>query len=112
MKDESLTFEGAYRLFGAVTELDKRRRFGHYFDFWWVATRDANVTVRLEYRQQNLRGFVQAREVDYGNARGHHKTEFQVIGDDFFNDGRIGSWRCLLIENGRIVAENKSFLWR
>lgn len=112
VRDESLTFEGGYRLFGAVTELDRKQRYGHYFDFWWRAKRDAAVTVRLEYRQQNLRGFVQAREVAYPKGGGHHKTEFQVIGDDFLSDGRIISWRCLLIENGRIVAEDKSFLWR
>lgn len=112
IKDEALNFEGSYRLFGAVTDLDKRRRFGEYFDFWWRAKRNTNLTVRLEYRQLNLRAFVQAREVTYQNGRGSHKTEFQVIGDDFLSDGRITSWRCLLIENGRIVAENKSFLWR
>lgn len=112
IRDEAISFEGAYRLWGAVTELDRHQRFGHYFDFWWRAKRDATVTVRLEYRQLNLRGFAQAREVTYPHARGSHKTEFQVIGEDFFNDGRIGSWRCLLIENGHIVAENKSFLWR
>ena len=29
--------ESAYRLFGAVTELDQRRRYGNYFDFFWRA---------------------------------------------------------------------------
>ncbi len=110
--DEALGFESSYRLFGAVTDLDRRRRFGQYYDFFWRAKRDANITVRLEYRQLNLRSFVQAREVSYPNARGSHKTEFQIIGDDFASDGRITSWRCLLIENGHIVAETKSFLWR
>ena len=110
--DEALGFEGSYRMFGAVTDLDRRRRFGQYYDFFWRAKRDANVTVRLEYRQLNLRSFVQAREVSYPNARGSHKTEFQIIGDDFNSDGRITSWRCLLIENGHIVAQDKSFLWR
>src|SRR6188472_3172019 len=33
----SVAAEDAYRLFGAVTELDKRRRYGHYFDFFWRA---------------------------------------------------------------------------
>jgi len=112
IRDESIGFEVAYRLYGAVTDLDRRLRFGHYFDFFWKAKRDAAITVRLEYRQQNLRGFVQAREVVYPKARGSHKTEFQVVGEDFLNDGRITSWRCLLIESGRIVAEDKSFLWR
>ena len=54
---------------------------------------------------------LQAREIRYPNARGHHKTEFAIIGDDFFDDGRVIAWRCLLIENGRIVAEKKSYLW-
>ncbi|HSH38061.1 MAG TPA: hypothetical protein VK993_04680 [Chthoniobacterales bacterium] len=112
VRDPSIGFEGAYRLHGAVTGLDQRRRFGHYFDFFWRAKRSANVTVRLEYRQQTLRSFTQAREVSYANVRGNTKTSFAVIGDDFFADGRITAWRCLLVENGRIVAEERSFLWR
>ena len=112
VRDPSIGFEGAYRLHGAVTELDKRRRFGHYFDFFWRAKRPANVTVRLEYRQQNLRSFTQAREVSYENVKGNTKTSFAVIGDDFWSDGRITAWRCLLIENGKIVAEDRSYLWR
>ncbi|HMJ05575.1 MAG TPA: hypothetical protein VK474_04905 [Chthoniobacterales bacterium] len=104
--------EAAFRLFGAVTELDKRRRSGHYFDFFWRAKRAAPVTVRLEYQQDLLRSLTQAREVNYPNGKGSHKTEFAVIGDDFINDGRIIAWRCLLIVNGRIVAEDRSYLWR
>lgn len=104
--------ETAYRLFGAVTELDRRRRYGHYFDFFWRARKAVPVTVRLEYRQQKLRSFTQARELTYPNGKGSHKTAFAVIGDDFFNDGRVISWRCLLIVDGRIVAEDRSYLWR
>ena len=112
VRDPAIGFEGAYRLHGAVTELDKRRRFGHYFDFFWRAKRNADVTVRLEYRQQNLRSFTQAREVSYSDVRGNTKTSFAVIGDDYWSDGRITAWRCLLIENGKIVAEDRSYLWR
>ena len=74
--------------------------------------RPANVTVRLEYRQEKLRSFVQAREITYLNAKGNIKTAFTIIGDDYLQDGRVTAWRCLLIENGRIVAEDRSFLWR
>lgn len=111
-KSPSIGAEGAYRLFGAVTELDKVRRFGYYFDFFWRAQRSAPITVRLEYRQEKLRSFTQAREVTYPNARGSHKTAFAVLGDDYFSDGRVISWRCLLVVNGRIVAEDRSYLWR
>ena len=110
--DKSITFERQYRLFGAVTGLDQRQRYGDYFDFFWRTKRTADVTVRLEYQQENLHSFVQARELYYMQARGNMKTEFAIIGDDYLDDGRVIAWRCLLIENGHIVAENRSYLWR
>ena len=110
--DKSITFESQYRLFGAVTRVDQRQRYGNYFDFFWHAKRTADVTVRLEYQQENLHAFVQARELHYPQAHGNMKTEFAIIGDDFLDDGRVIAWRCLLIENGRIVAENRSYLWK
>jgi hypothetical protein len=111
VQDAPITFERQYRLYGAVTALDRRQRFGDYFDFFWRAKRPSDVTVRLEYRQEKLHQHVQAQEITYKNVRGTHKTEFKVIGDDYFDDGRVIAWRCLLIASGRIVAENRSFLW-
>ena len=106
-----LGFERTYRLYGALSNADRNQRYGNYFDFFWRVKRPANVTVRLEYRQEKLRAFVQAREISYANAKGNFKTEFTIIGDDYLADGRVTAWRCLLIENGRIVAENRSYLW-
>jgi len=111
LQDVPITFERQYRLFGALTQLDQRQRFGDYFDFFWRAKRLADVSVRLEYRQENLHDHVQAQEISYRNVRGTRKTEFKVIGDDYLDDGRVIAWRCLLIENGRIVAENRSYMW-
>jgi hypothetical protein len=109
--EASLGFERTYRLYGAITAADRNQRYGNYFDFFWRVKRPANVTVRLEYRQEKLRAFVQAREISYANVKGNNKTEFAIIGDDYLQDGRVISWRCLLIENGHIVAENRSYLW-
>jgi hypothetical protein len=111
VQDASIRFERQYRLFGAVTKLDQRERMGNYFDFFWKARRSADLTVRLEYRQEKLHAHVQAQEISYSNARGSRKTEFKVVGDDYFDDGRVTAWRCLLIENGRIVAETHSYMW-
>jgi hypothetical protein len=104
-------FERTYRLYGAITAADRSQRYGNYMDFFWRVKRPANVTVRLEYRQEKLRSFVQAREISYPNAKGNIKTEFAIIGDDYLQDGRVTAWRCLLVENGKIVAENRSYLW-
>src|SRR5215468_585842 len=111
VQDASIRFERQYRLWGAVTKLDQRERFGNYFDFFWKARRTADLTVRLEYRQEKLHAHVQAQELFYPNARGSNKTEFKVVGDDYFDDGRVIAWRCLLIENGTVVAETHSYLW-
>ena len=111
VQDASIRFERPYRLFGAVTKLDQRERMGNYFDFFWKARRPADLTMRLEYRQEKLHAHVQGQEISYSNARGSHKTEFRVVGDDYFDDGRVTAWRCLLIENGRIVAETHSYMW-
>jgi hypothetical protein len=111
VQEASIRFERQYRLFGAVTKLDQRERMGNYFDFFWRARRSADLTVRLEYKQEKLHAHVQAQEVFYSGARGSHKTEFKVVGDDYFDDGRVIAWRCLLIENGSIVAETHSYLW-
>jgi hypothetical protein len=111
VQDAPIVFERQYRLFGAVTSLDQWQRYGDYFDFFWRVKRPADVTVRLEYRQEKLHEHVQAQEITYRSVRGTHKTEFKVIGDDYFDDGRVIAWRCLLIANGRIVAENRSFMW-
>jgi hypothetical protein len=111
LQDAPITFERQYRMFGAVTGLDQRQRFGNYFDFFWRSKRPSDVTVRLEYRQEKLHEHVQAQEITYRNMRGTHKTEFKVIGDDYLDDGQVIAWRCLLIAEGRIVAENRSFMW-
>jgi len=111
-QDSSIGFERSYRLFGALTKLDQYQRYGNYFDFFWRAKRPADLTVRFEYRQEKLHEFLQAQEISYANVHGTHKTEFKVVGDDYFDDGRVTAWRCLLIENGRIVAENRSYMWQ
>jgi hypothetical protein len=112
VQEASITFERQYRLFGAITKVDQHQRFGDYFDFFWRTKRPADLTVRLEYRQEKLHGHLQAQEVPVGLVHGSQKTSFRVIGDDYYDGGKVLAWRCFLVENGTIVAETRSFLWR
>ncbi len=109
--DPQIAFDRARLNFGAITQVDRQERYGHYFTFYWRANRKADVTVRLEYRQENLGAYVQAQEKTYTGAKGTMTTEFKVIGDDYNTDGKITAWRAVIIENGKIVALNQSFLW-
>jgi hypothetical protein len=109
--DPSIAFEKVYHLYGAITALDAHQRFGNYYTFFWHARRRADVTVLLEYRQDKLHSLVQAREVRYHAVRGSRETKFAIIGDDFFDDGRVIAWRVSLVVDGRVVATKRSYLW-
>ena len=106
-----IQFERARMNFGAVNNYDRAERYGHYFYTWWRAKREADMTVRLEYRQENLGSHVMAKEEHYPAAKGTIETKFTVIGDEYVEEGKIKAWRLLLIENGHVVGLWQSFLW-
>jgi hypothetical protein len=109
--DPMIAFERLRVNHGAVTQYDRQQRYGHYYTFFWKSGRKTDLTVRFEYRQQRLGSYVQARELFYPAVKGTVKSDFAVIGDDYREDGKVTSWRALLIENGRIVGLTQSFLW-
>jgi hypothetical protein len=111
-KDLMIDFERKHRLWGALDGADVSARTGQYFTFFWRAKRPANLTIRLEYRQANLKNYVQARELNYPNAKGSHTSEFAIVGNDYETDGPITSWRVILIENRKIVALLQSRTWQ
>ena len=109
--DAMINFDRQRINYGAINGYERRLRYGHYFTFFWRAERKADLTVRFEYRQQNLGAHVQAKEFYYKDAKGSYKSEFEVIGDDYAEEGKINGWRVVLIENGKIVGLTQSFLW-
>ncbi len=109
--NQMILFERARVNYGAITGGDFIERRGYYYNVWWRARRTADITVRLEYRQEALGSHVQAKEVRYPAARGAMETKFTVIGDEYKEEGKITAWRILLIENGRAVGLHQSFLW-
>ena len=111
-KDLMIDFERKHRLWGALLAAEIVGKIGQYFTFFWRAKRPANITIRLEYRQANLKNYVQARELYYANAKGSHSSEFAIVGNDYENDGPITSWRAILIENRKIVALLQSRTWQ
>jgi hypothetical protein len=111
--NEAINFERRSYMWPATTKLDQDALKGWYLDLaWWNHGPQADVTVRLEYRQANLGNFVMAREKSYSAVRGSRETRFTVIGDDYLENGPITNWRALLIVDGKIVGMTQSYLWR
>jgi hypothetical protein len=111
-RDLMIDFERKHRLWGAIAAADYAAKTGQYFTFFWRSKRPAALSLRLEYRQANLKNYVQARELFYPEAKGNHTSEFAVVGNDYETDGPITSWRAILIENRKIVALLQSRTWR
>jgi hypothetical protein len=108
-----LKMESDRRYFGAINEFERRQRDGHSYTVHWSvrpATK-GEITVRFEYRQQKLGSHVQTQDVTYEKASGSMRTEFMVQGDEYHQDGQVTAWRVLLVEEGRIVGLQQSFLW-
>ena len=111
-RDLMIDFERKHRVWGAIDGAESAAKIGQYFTFFWRSKRPAYLTLRLEYRQANLKNYVQARELYYPNAKGSHSSEFAIVGNDYENDGPITSWRAILIEDRKIVALLQSRTWR
>jgi hypothetical protein len=111
-RELAIDFERASRQWGALDATDYDSRFGEYFTFFWKSKYPANLILRFEYRQANLKNYVQAREISYPNARGTHTSEFDILGNDYTRDGRVIAWRVVLIQNRAIVALLQSRVWR
>ncbi len=106
-----IQFERARVNYGAVSNYDRTERYGHYYNIWWKTQQPADVTVRFEYRQENLGSHVQAQELRYPAAQGTTLSKFTVIGDPYKEDGKVTAWRALLIVDGKVAGLHQSFLW-
>lgn len=109
---EPVLFERQYMEWGAANSVDRDMRKGNHYQFFWRAAEEADVTVRLEYRQAALGNYVMAQERYYPQAKGSYRSAFEVTGDDYLESGRVISWRILLIVDGKIVALRQSFIWK
>ncbi len=69
-KDLMVDFERKHRLWGALLAADVSAKTGQYFTFFWRAKRSANVTIRLEYRQANLKNYVQGQGIVLRECQG------------------------------------------
>jgi hypothetical protein len=109
---EPVLFDQIRMTWGALDHYDTEQRYGNYFTFFWRNRVEADVTVRLEYRQAGLGNHVMAQERYYPAARGSHQSDFTVTGDEYLEAGRVTAWRALLIVDGKIVGLRQSFLWK
>lgn len=88
---------------------------GIRFDVLWKATPapDEHVTIALELRGigTNSMPKLKTLEVDVTPGKYRRWTEIPLVGEDYKNFGAVVAWRVTLWNGGRMLGEQKSFLW-
>ena len=112
-RSDAVSFMRRSYMWPATTRLEQDALRGSYLNFyWWNHGPRQDVTIRLEYHQAGLGNEVLAREINYPQMQGSRTSVFKIIGDDYLENGRVTSWRALLIVDGKIVGLTQSFLWK
>ena len=108
----SMMFEPKYWDHGAITAKERQDRKGNIFVINWQNDgQPGDFTVRLDYRQANTREKVMTKTQDYKDFDGYEKTVLKVVGEDYLRGGVVNSWRISIVRDGKIVAQEKSFIW-
>lgn len=103
------------RLRGAVTMAERRQRLGQYYTLLWHDPAGAGqnpVEVVFQYQQGATASRVKRMTREFPAAAADGTAEFAVIGDDYFNGGRVLSWKATLRRGGRELATRQSYLWQ
>ncbi len=107
-----LDFEKKYWDHGAILKKEIEGKQGNIFVINWQNDGTPNdFIVRLDYRQANTRERVMTKTEEYKNFDGYEKTVIKVVGDDYLRGGVVNSWRISIVRDGKIVAQEKSFIW-
>lgn len=111
--DPMIRFERQHLFHGAVTEEQRHERLGHYYTLSWnaPATRSP-VTVRFEYRQSRTGERVLTFDQVVTKVREKNKTALRITGESYHRDGRVVAWQATLLQDGRVLDQTRSFLWK
>lgn len=109
--DVMVHHEKIRRLYGAISMEERAQRLGQYYTVLWKAEAGADKEILFEYQQAKSGSEVKQmrRVLDAGSASG--KVEFSIIGDNYYENGRVLTWKISLISGGEVIATEQSYLW-
>ena len=103
------------RLRGAVSMEERRGRLGQYYTLIWHHPEGAGqgeVEIVFQYQQGATASRIKRVVRSFPSTAAEGTAEFAVIGDDYFEGGRVLAWKATLSRGGRELASRQSYLWR
>ena len=114
-EEPMVRMEKSRRLHGAISMEQRRQRLGQYYTIHWHDPAGAGqgpVEVVFEYQQGATASLVKRMRKSFPAAATDGIAEFAVIGDDYFQGGRVLAWKAMVTRSGRELASRRSYLWR
>lgn len=103
------------RLHGSVSAIDRRNKIGQYYTIKWHDPEGAgqgDVEVLFQYQQGASASRVKQLEKKFPSADASGVVEFAIIGDDYFTQGKVLTWKATLLRNQQILGTRQSYLWQ
>lgn len=106
--------EQLYRLRGAVTTAERTNRLGHYYTVYWnnLGSGEGDAKIIFDYQQATTASKVLTRSLALPTGLDSGSVEFRITGEAYQQGGRVLAWRARLIQNGKVIAVKRSYLWR
>lgn len=112
-QDPMIYTEAAYYLHGALTNVERAARVGNYYTVYWKTEDEVSpVSIQFQYRQSSTGSAVKMQEQTYTTHKGKGSTKFNVLGQDYRQDGRVIAWKATATQNGVEIGSQASFLWK
>lgn len=109
-----IRMEKSRRLRGAVSMAERRQRLGQYYTALWsdpAGAGNGEVEVVFQYRQGASASRVKRMTKRFPADETAGTAEFAVIGDDYFDRGRVLAWKMTLLRGKTPLATKQSYLW-
>ncbi len=101
------------RLYGAVSLEERKGRLGQYYTALWSAPESVGQEkeIILQYQQGGSGSLIKTMKRALPASSAEGKEEFAVIGDDYFDNGRVLTWKMDLVVGGQTISSKQSYLW-
>lgn len=102
------------RLHGAVSMEERKNLLGQYYTINWNDTdiKKGPASITFEYQQGTTGSQVKTQRHNFAKIMTHGTSEIAIIGDDYFQGGRVLAWRATLRRGDETITTRQSYLWQ
>jgi hypothetical protein len=110
-----IRMEKERRLRGAVSMEERKERLGQYYTLIWHDPEGAGqgaAEVVFQYQQGATGSRVKRMSKTFPASAVEGSAGFAVIGENYFDGGKVLAWKASLQRGERVLATRQSYLWQ